>query len=232
MRSQDRERIRSLTLFREMAPERFAALMAAALLQRFPAHVDLFHAGERPQFLHVLLDGLLEYYVQKGDQRVTLQIVKPVLACILPALVTDRSYLGSARTLTKAEVLLVPAETFRTQLKQDGALAHAVVLALANGYRAGAKNLESLKLRRGTERLAAFLLGADAEGGRTGRIDLPFEKRTLASLLGMSAANLSRALSTLGKRAIEVRGRVIKIRDRAALIETAHPDPLIDDPLI
>ena len=230
MRGQDRERVRALELFRNMEKARFDALMAAAQLQRFPRNVELVRAGERPQFLHVLLDGLLECYVESDGRRTILRMIKPVVACMLPAIIGDQPYLVSAGTLNGAEVLTVPAAPLRNYAREDLGLAGAVTAEMAKNLRIYVKEFEKLKLRGGLQRLAAFLLGADAEAGRTGRIELPFEKRKLASLLGMSPENLSRALTALTANAVEVRGRAIRIRDRDALVETAHFDPLIDDP--
>lgn len=232
MKQSDRERMRALALFRTMDEARFDALMAAAHVRRYPAHAKLIEAGERPQLLHVLLDGLLEYFVEGGGRHSTLFIVKAVAACMLPAVIDDLPHLGSGRTLTEAECLHVPADAFRAALADDGPFARAVLAELARHHRERVRILENFKLRGGVERLAAFLLDADAEGGGTGRIELPFEKRRLASLLGMSPENLSRALSALTANAVEVRGRAIRIRDRDALIETAQIRLPIDDPTL
>ena len=73
----------------------------------------------------------------------------------------------------------------RDALGTDPAFTRAVVTELARGYRRAVKEVKGQKLRTGAERLANWLLQrADAEGA--GRITLPFEKRVLSSLLGMT----------------------------------------------
>jgi CRP/FNR family transcriptional activator FtrB len=80
------------------------------------------------------------------------------------------------------------------------------------------------------ERLANFLLGCDQQNGGTGTFRLVIEKRTLASLLGMTPENLSRAFGTLAKYGIVVNGQEVRIERPSDLIALACPNALIDDP--
>jgi CRP/FNR family transcriptional regulator, transcriptional activator FtrB len=58
------------------------------------------------------------------------------------------------------------------------------------------------------------------ESASNGFFKLPFGKRTLASRLGMTAECMSRGLHTLVDQGVLVRGRDIRITDRAALIRS------------
>lgn len=91
------------------------------------------------------------------------------------------------------------------------------------------KEVKGQKLRTGAERLANWLLQrADGEGAD--RIPLPFEKRVLSSLPGMTPEHLSRAFAVLKTHGVTSRGAVITLADRPALAAFARPDPLIDAP--
>ncbi len=71
MRDADLEQVRSLPLFSDMAADNFDRLTGAAFLQRFPAGVTLMHEGSQPDFLHILVDGLVEIFTeQDGEKRV------------------------------------------------------------------------------------------------------------------------------------------------------------------
>ena len=67
--------------------------------------------------------------------------------------------------------------------------------------------------------------------GKTGStvIDLSMEKRRLASFLGMTPENLSRAFKSLEPYGVNVNGSQIEIRDLATLESFAKPSFLIDD---
>ncbi len=56
------------------------------------------------------------------------------------------------------------------------------------------------------------------------------EKRLIASYLGMTPENLSRALKTLDDVGITVHGQTVTITDRERLLTFVPPDALIDGP--
>ena len=230
VRASDAERIRQIPLFRDMDDERFERLVASGYLQRFPEHVELVHEGERPDFLHVIVEGAVEQYASHGDRETTLSIIGPTAAFILAAVVLDQPYLKSARTLKPSLIVLIPAEDVREVFEEDPAFARTTLRELAARYRAIVKDLKNMRLRTGLERLASWILRADADAGGTGEFMIPMEKRALASQLGMRPENLSRNLGELARHGVKVNGRRIRIEKRAALEQLARPNPLIDDP--
>jgi CRP/FNR family transcriptional activator FtrB len=58
--------------------------------------------------------------------------------------------------------------------------------------------IADLKLMTGPQRLAHFIIMLLERGGDAHSARLPFEKRTLAALLGMTPESLSRAFRRLG----------------------------------
>jgi CRP/FNR family transcriptional activator FtrB len=228
MRFAEFELVRSLPLFHGIEQDNFDKLTEAALLQRFPARVELIHEGALPDFLHVVIEGSVELFAQHNRRETTLDILGPLSTFILAAVLRDEPYLKSARTLTAARILMIPAEALRDAFGRDPAFARAVVNELASRYRSIVRALKNEKQRTSAERLANWILKADAQQGGNGNVSLIYDKRTLASLLGMTPENLSRSFSLLKKHGIRTVSRVVVIEDRPALIRYAHPTPLID----
>ena len=224
MRPGEKPEIAVLPLFRDMAESERERIFSGSFLQLFPPQLTLFDMGQRADFLHVLVDGLAELYTSVGDRDTTMRIVTPVHSFILAAVITDMPYLMSARTLEASRVLLVPAALVREVVKRDTALMEATMQELALAYRDLVLTLADAKLRQSTERLARYILKEEAQQGANGTINLPAEKRVLASLLGMTPENLSRSFGLLGKSGVSVRGMTVKISDRAKLEELARPD--------
>ena len=112
----------------------------------------------------------------------------------------------------------------------DNDFARAVVRELAQCYRAVVKAQKDLKLRTSLERLANYLLREQTRGGGDAAFDLPHDKRRLASFLGMTPENLSRAFKSLRSYGVTVEGSRVTINDQADLERFAKPGPLIDDP--
>lgn len=228
MRPADRQLVRALPLFADMEEAHFSALMGAALLQAFPPRVVLIQEGELPDFLHVIVDGAVELFGSQRERETTIEVIVPTATFILAAVIRDEVYLKSARTLEDSRVLMIPASSVREVFDRDHAFARAVVGELALRYRGVVRALKSQKLRSGAERLANWILQADRRTGSTGRIALPFEKRLLASLLGMTAENLSRSFTTLAAHGVASQGRAVLIKDRARLQRLAQENPLIE----
>jgi len=117
----------------------------------------------------------------------------------------------------------------REMIRQDVALMEATMRELALGYRDLVRALTDMKLRQSAERLGNLILQQELRQGGTGQVRLRAEKRLLASLLGMTPENLSRAFGVLGQHGLEVDGAQLKITDRAALKAFARPDPVKPD---
>ncbi|HBQ37227.1 MAG TPA: transcriptional regulator [Rhodobacteraceae bacterium] len=230
MRVSDIPKIRSLMLFKDMDEDSFSELTRAAYVQDFPPQVDLILEGDRCDFLHIMIDGSLELFAEWNRHETALTILRSGATFILAAVVRDAPNLMSARTLEKSRVIMIPAEDVREIFQKDHEFARAVVMELAYCYRGVVKGVKSLKLRTSIERLANYLLKWQKKTGGSDSFTLGIEKRRLASILGMTPENLSRAIKTLRPYGVEIDGQNVKITDPDALKGLAKPSPLIDDP--
>jgi len=235
LRTHELAQLKNLALFSEMKPESLESLLDAALLQQFPTGVILIHEGEPADFLHVLVDGLVEIYTEQTGGEWGISLINPVSTFILAAVVSDQPYLNSARTLADSRVLLIPAQRVRAVFDQDVAFARIVARELAIAYRSSVKKLKGYMARSSVERLANWILTEarrDAtQGNIQGNIVVPFDRGTLASHIGTTRENLSRSLALLTEHGVRIRGREIVI-DRKELLEAfARPQRFIDDPM-
>ncbi|MFZ5708701.1 MAG: cyclic nucleotide-binding domain-containing protein [Pseudomonadota bacterium] len=221
--------VRALSLFAEMAEAHFQSLMRGAYVQNFPPQIELLREGEPSDFLHVVLSGTVDLFSNWSGRETSLATVRPISTFILAATIRDAPYLMSARTLQKSRIVLIPSQDVRAIFDVDGNFARAIVRELAQCYRAVVKSQKDLKLRTSLERLANYLLRQQKRAGGGAVFELEFEKRRVASVLGMAPENLSRAFKGLQPYGITVQGTRILITDQADLERFARPNPLIDD---
>jgi CRP/FNR family transcriptional regulator, transcriptional activator FtrB len=219
----DASEVRSIPLFANMAEDHFQALIKAAFLQRYPARLEVMEEGDSPQFLHILLDGSVELFARIDDQETTIAILRAITAFDLAAAIGNLPYLASTRTLKPSRFLMIPAEGVRSLFDQDAAFARAVACELSRVFSGALTELKEQKLRTCMERLAGWLLRASAQFGDSRHFTIPFDKRTLASRLGMTPENLSRNLRALSDRGVVVRGRNIILENPAVLATIARP---------
>ncbi len=226
------DEIRALALFSDMSDQAFQRLMRGAYLQTFPPQVELISEGEPSGFLHVIISGSVEMFSRWNGRETTMAMVRPISTFILAATIKNAPYLMSARTMEKSRIALIPSEDVRAVFVDDAHFARAIVTELAMCYRAVIKNTKDLKLRSSIERLANHLLRQQKLAGGEPQFDLTLEKRRLASFLGMTPENLSRAFRSLQDYGVAVNGMTITITDRPDLERLAKPSALIDDYLI
>lgn len=230
MRPDDLTETRNLPLFRTMLTASFDALMHSAVAERFPVGQELIRQGARADFLHVVVEGSVELYADWQGRSTTMAVVQPVGTFILAACVRDLPYLMSARTLEPSRLLLVPATDLRAIFRRDPEFAVSIVGELAGAFRTMARHAKNLKLRTSRERVAGYLLKQSLLAGGADRFVLQIEKRLVASYLGMTRENLSRALKSLEENGVSLRGHEVTITDRSLLSEACKPDILIDGP--
>lgn len=230
MRSEDHEEMKTLQLFAGVAPDHVDQMLRISFLQRFPAHVELVREKDPADFLHVIVDGSVEVFAAYRDRETTVSVLGPGHSFIVAAVVLDRVYLKSARALSPCRILMIPADAARKYFSQDAAFARSLALELAVAYRGVVKELKNQKLRSSLERLANWLLARDRDTGDKGTFDLPFDKKVLASRLGMAPEVLSRMFATLSQYGVSVSGPTIRLKDIEALRRLAQPSPTIDDP--
>lgn len=230
MRPEEIEEMRHLPLFAGVAPQHVERMLRSSFLQRFPGRIDLAREGDPADFLHVVVEGQVEVYSGYRDRETTVAVLGAGASFILAAVLLDRVYLKSARTLTPSRILLLSAEAVRDAFAADAAFARTLASEVALAYRGVVKELKNQKLRSSLERLANWILSQDDAQGRTGRVEIPFDKKVLAARLGMAPEVLSRSFASLAPYGTTIDGSVLRIASRAELEKLAQPSPTIDDP--
>lgn len=216
----DAEQLRSVRLFKEVNDRHFPRLLKSASLRHVPARTVLFREGERPTVFYTLIDGSVELFSETHERRCTISVIHSIKPCLLTSIVNDRNPM-SARTLERSQLLLVPAKVIHALIETDLGFACAATHELAGDCEDVVEDFKNHRLRKTMERLAHWMLRSDAIGGGTGRFAIPYDKRALASHLGMAPENLSRTLAALASAGVIVRGRHVTLKDRSALAAAA-----------
>ena len=125
MRAEEIDEMRLLALFKNVPDEHVDIMLRASFLQRFPAHVELVREGDPPDFLHVVVSGQVEVFSAYRDRETTVAVLEPGQSFIVAAVLLDRVYLKSARALSAARVLMIPAELVRRYFAEDAIFARS-----------------------------------------------------------------------------------------------------------
>jgi CRP/FNR family transcriptional activator FtrB len=217
-----------LSLFQGVQCGALQRLAALSFLQDFPADVVLAEQGHVPDFLYGIVSGTLDATACYRSGSDTIGVFKAGHCISIAAVVVDSPLLSTIRTVDHARILMVPAGHVRELLANDVAFSNQALHRLATSTRTIVRELHNQKLRTSTERLANWVLRMADAASDEQDLPLPFQKRLLASLLGMTPENLSRTIAGLEPHGVVFRGRMIHVRDLNALKRMACPTPLID----
>lgn len=222
--------VRSLPLFTGLSEAALETLMKASYDQTFPARVTLIEEGSSSDFLHVLIEGMVQLHCAAPDRDVPMEFVRPVSAFILAANILKAPYLMSAKTLERSRVLLIPSANLHRALANDARFALNAMQELATSYRSAIRHSKNLKLRDARQKIAAYLLNQSRLEGNALGFVLPIEKRVLAAYLGMTPENLSRSMKLLEVHGCKFDGRRVVITDTQRLERLASFSSLLDSP--
>jgi CRP/FNR family transcriptional regulator, transcriptional activator FtrB len=213
--------LRSTLLFGSASEEHLHKLAAAASLRTAASRTILFAEGSRVENLFILTRGAAELFSERDERRFTISVVRGARPLSLPSLLAERHPL-SARILEPSELLAVPAKLLVELVGRDAGFADAMVRELATESLQIIEDFKNHRLLNTTARIAHWMLHWDRESGGSGQIVIPFDKRVLASYLGMTPEQLSRGFSTLVAAGVTVDGRSVTIASRAALTKVAR----------
>jgi CRP/FNR family transcriptional activator FtrB len=213
--------VSSLRLFNQADASNLSILANAAVLQDFSPPTQLLTEGERPEFLYVVLDGSVELFACSNDREVSLNVIRATRALMPEAVVRNWPYLTSARTLEATLLVLIPAETVRNIFERDHAFARAIACEIADSCSEILDEFRNQKLRTSVERLARWIVQTNTRCGGSRKFSIPYDRRTLASLLGMTPENLSRCIGTLMEYGVTFKGREVNLTDTLSLIRLA-----------
>jgi CRP/FNR family transcriptional activator FtrB len=205
-------------------------MLQRSIRQKFSSRAIIALEGTPADFLHVVIGGSVELFSRYRKQETEFAVIEPPHAFIVAAVITNRFHLTSARVLQPSEILMIPADCVREAFDRDEMFSRKIAIELAHSYRVVTSELKRQTLLSAVERLANWLLDRDEETGGRHQFAIPFDKRTLATRLGMVPEVLSRGLATLGKYDVHVRRAYVEIRDPAALDRLAKPKPPFYDP--
>ncbi|WP_188519004.1 helix-turn-helix domain-containing protein [Alsobacter metallidurans] len=216
------EGLRSTPLFRDASPETLEQFSRVCLVQRVPSSTELIGGGERPGFVHVILEGAVEFFSIEAGREAMLCTVRDGLAVGLDALLSSDEPVHGARTLSTARLLAIPGSALIPALSKDPGLAFSAAVIASTLSTRLAKELAEQKLRTSIERLAHWLLRVQRHYGGAERFELPYSKRTLALRLGMTPESLSRNFAQIEKSGCKVDGPYVSVTDLPKLESLAR----------
>lgn len=220
----DKDLVAGLPVFSGLGRAELARLLQFSTVQRYPPGTLLFHEGDQPDKLHVVLSGTVEIFSDGSGREWGVMLMNSGDIFVPAAVLFNERYTISARTLGFCRMLLLDAERVRAEAAESAKFSMQLSRAMAGQLRVAIRQVLDLKARNAAQRLANFLLKI-VDTSSCPAPELPMRKRNLAARIGMTPETLSRTLQVLADNGLVVRGRQIIVRDRDRITEFCGPDP-------
>jgi CRP/FNR family transcriptional activator FtrB len=224
--AEDRRRLRRLPLFNAARDTTVQNILARTPVSTVSRHQVAIREGAVPNSIIAVVSGRLALSTQiSGEQPVVIGIVGREELVMPGAAIIALPYPLSARAVEETRLAVFPLADLWAAAEADHGFAMDLARLASNEWRALLSVLKDYRLRSAPQRFAAHLVRlAKATGqAETGpaEVELADDRKTLASLLGMTPENLSRTIAQFRERGVTVSGRQVSIADVAALADFA-----------
>jgi CRP/FNR family transcriptional regulator len=201
---------------------------AAGMTVLYRPHQVILGEGMPAAALDLICHGAVKlYHADRFGREHILAVVGP--GAVLGELSLDdgEPLSSSAEALTEVQVLHLPRERVAAFIRRHPDTAMRFLAALSRELAVARRKVRELALKGAQSRLAGLLLQLAHGEGDCGapalRLDLPYRRRELAEMIGVSTETAIRMLAALKRKgAIATEGREIVITDLAKLTRIAQ----------
>ena len=229
-----------LPIFRTLDRVSRLELADAARARRLVKHEYLFRRGDMPTGMYLVVVGAMKLSIPAGhdDLEKVVEFIGSGDAFGEALMLLDHPYPTDAQALSDSLVLWIDRHDIDRILDHDPLFARRMLTSLAGRFERLLHDIETISLHTADERLVDYLLRQPREGDVT---RLLFNKRIIASKLGLKPETLSRSLQHLSVTGlIAVDGARVRILDEPGLrrmvpglaLRAAGPQEQTDTPAV
>ncbi len=207
-------------LFRGLSELELEQLSRGCREFRVSKNEVLFHKGDTPAGMHVLIMGQIKLALpsNQGTEKVV-HMCGPGATFGEAVVFLGKPYPVTGQATLDSIVLLVSSQALLEAVEASPMLGRKMLASLSTRLHELLEDMETCTLRTSAQRVLCFL-NQGAPAGNEPRYDvvLSASKQTIASQLNLAPETLSRVLGHLTEAGlIQVRGRTITVLDREKL---------------
>ena len=225
------------SLFSNCSEPELGHLTEHKVCNRYPKGQVLVFEGNRPMGLYCVKGGTFKVYKTSLDgKEQILRFVRSGEFIGYRSLIADEPYGASVEAIEDSQVCFIPREYFLEMLKRNSSLSQAMMQTLCHELGILQERLMNMAQKSVRERLAETLLlmqetaarnRTDVEKPVEAEVCIQLPREDIANLTGSSTETIIRLLSEFKDDGwVELKGKQIKILNRAALAKQARLSPV------
>lgn len=214
MDARDKAVLARAPLFKTIEPDILALWAQSASVRDYRRGELIFRQGDAADSIFVVVEGCVALYREpEGFERVVVAVLTRGDAHFEPSMFADGVNLVCAEAVSSARVMRLDGAFIRTGLLRQPRLAFDLLAAASGARQTLIDQVEHLRTRSVSQRIAAFLLREASPAGGSATFALPYNKALIARLLGAKSESFSRSLAQLREQGVEIARNNVTIRD-------------------
>jgi CRP/FNR family transcriptional regulator, transcriptional activator FtrB len=224
--AEDRRRLRRLPLFANASDATVHDLLAFAPVTTVGRNQFAVREGATPNSLLAVVSGRFALMTQAAaEQPQVIAMAGRGELVMAAAAIAATPYPLTARAVEEGRIASFPLATLWGAADRDHGFAGDLARIACNEWHSILGQLKDHRLRSAPQRFAAYLVRLAAAAGQphhgAAEVELIDDRKTLASLLGMTPENLSRTIAQFRERGVIITGRSVTIADLSHLADFA-----------
>ena len=192
--------LRSLQLFSGLDETEIEVFATASRSRTLVKGQNLYFEGEVAQYFYVIIAGWIKllHVTESGDE-VILAMISKLAVTGESSLFENGHHAATAQIVEDALILSMPIALLKSQIASNTKLAINMMTSMIQYQRRHEMQVEQFLLYSAPQRIGCFILDLClVQNHRDGfELELPYDKRLIANLLGMKGPTFSRALNIL-----------------------------------
>lgn len=207
-------------LLASMPEDLRASLLDSARVVQLARGSSLFLQGDISSAIHIVADGWIKLYrIAPNGSEAVVGVMTRGQSFGEPIALRRAAYPVSASAVTDCQLIALPSDAILAHLTERPEAAISILASTFMHLQGLVEQIEQLKARSGSQRVAEFLLELCPDGAETATVTLPYDKILIAGRLGMKPESLSRAFARLREHGVTIRQTSATIASIPALRE-------------
>jgi CRP-like cAMP-binding protein len=209
-------------LFAAMGPDLTRSVVQKSAPRYHERGEGIFQQGDLADSFFFVVEGWIKVFREReSGEQIVIAIFSAGDTFGEAAMFLGGCYPASAETVSPSRVLRIDGAALRRAIVADPQAGFSMLAALSARLRHLMEQIEQLKARSASERIADFLLDQTHETSGAATVALPYEKALIASRLGMQPENFLRAMVKLRDIGVTICRDNVLIKDVGSLLRYA-----------
>lgn len=172
------------------------------VLRKYSKGASIFEEGDSPEAVYLVRSGLVKIMkYSTGAEPVAMEIIVPGGLFGMAAVLDKKPFPVSTRTLSNAEIFVIPAPVFDTMMKTYPDFSQEVFTDMGSHLR-HSQTLRSMAMKPVEKRIAYIIFLLHSLMGK----DLPIKREDIAEMAGSTEGTAIRTLANFRKQKLIASG--------------------------